>query len=160
MLQIFHIESAAMKTKTYAFDKARGQRIEQARNECGLTQGELAKRMGKKHHVVISRWERGDPISDKSLQDLAKALGMESRKDWLVYGDKGPSLPSGTIESISASIRTAKRILEVYGIDIDSDIGQRFMNAVIRMASESGPVSEAVIREWLEASKGEDQGDQ
>lgn len=54
-----------------------GQRVMELREKAGLTQGQVAEKMGV-HFTVISRWERGRNIPrEASAARLAEALGVE-----------------------------------------------------------------------------------
>lgn len=135
---------------TYDFDEGRGKRLKDARLAIRpkLSQQRLADLIGS-HRVSITNWEKGEEISDDRLDALSGVLRRD--KEWFIYGDKGPSLPSSTVEAISASVRTATRILLSYEIDIDSDAGQQFLSAVIRQASETGALSDVALRGWVAA---------
>lgn len=64
-----------------------------ARERSGLTQHELARRIGVVGGERISMWERGDarPRSPRLLHALAKEIGLGAR-DLLVEPDGGPTL--------------------------------------------------------------------
>lgn len=51
-------------------------RVRCRREELGLTQDELAKRMGYKSRVSINKIENGRPVSQKIIVRLADALGV------------------------------------------------------------------------------------
>ena len=50
-------------------------RVKTRREQLGLTQDELAKRMGYKSRVSINKIENGRPVSQKIIVRLAEALG-------------------------------------------------------------------------------------
>lgn len=52
-----------------------GEKLRAARMAAGLTQVELAERMGCKQKD-ISRWENGRPMTVETLKKLAKSLGI------------------------------------------------------------------------------------
>lgn len=51
-------------------------RVRARREDLGLTQDELAKRMGYKSRVSINKIENGRPVSQKIIVRLADALGV------------------------------------------------------------------------------------
>lgn len=51
-------------------------RVRWRREELGLTQDDLAKRMGYKSRVSINKIENGRPVSQKIIARLADALGV------------------------------------------------------------------------------------
>ena len=51
-------------------------RVRCRREELGLTQDDLAKRMGYKSRVSINKIENGRPVSQKIIIRLAEALGV------------------------------------------------------------------------------------
>ena len=51
-------------------------RVRWRREELGLTQDDLAKRMGYKSRVSINKIENGRPVSQKIIVRLAEALGV------------------------------------------------------------------------------------
>jgi transcriptional regulator with XRE-family HTH domain len=51
-----------------------GEKLRSARKAAGLTQVELAEKVGCKQKD-ISRWENGRPMTAETLKKLAKALG-------------------------------------------------------------------------------------
>jgi transcriptional regulator with XRE-family HTH domain len=55
-----------------------GRRIAQAREEAGLTQAELATRIGLRHPQSISNYERGETeVPAKRLRAIAEATGKD-----------------------------------------------------------------------------------
>jgi HTH-type transcriptional regulator, cell division transcriptional repressor len=67
-----------------------GDRISRRRSELGLTQAEIARKLGVVRQTV-SLWENGHvrDIGGRHLRELARLLDVEP--DWLLYGD-GPRL--------------------------------------------------------------------
>lgn len=51
-------------------------RVRRRREDMGLTQDDLAKRMGYKSRVSINKIENGRPVSQKIIVRLAEALGV------------------------------------------------------------------------------------
>ena len=51
-----------------------GEKLKAARLAAGMTQAQLAKRMGC-YQKDISRWENGRPMTAETLKKLATALG-------------------------------------------------------------------------------------
>jgi transcriptional regulator with XRE-family HTH domain len=68
-------------------DQKLGQRIREAAQRQGLTQTEIARRMGKKNSQTISEWMRGEaaPASDQAVL-LARVLGVSV--SWLLTGEE------------------------------------------------------------------------
>ena len=63
----------------------RGRRIENLRSKKGLSQLELATRMGYKSDSTISKWEKGSNIpTGKKLAMLAQIL--ETTSDYILFG--------------------------------------------------------------------------
>lgn len=52
-----------------------GEKIRKARKTAGLTQSQLAEKVGCKQKDV-SRWENGRPMMETTLKKLADALGV------------------------------------------------------------------------------------
>ena len=78
--------------------KSIGARISSARQKRSLTQGELAKRVGKSKQLV-SAWENGrTEVLASSLVELGLALSVDM--NWLLHGTNPsagvPALPQGT----------------------------------------------------------------
>ena len=64
-----------------------GERIKQRRLELGLTQEELAKRMGYNGRTSVCVAEqRGDNVTTTRVAKFAKALGVSQM--WLMFGDE------------------------------------------------------------------------
>lgn len=61
-----------------------GQRIKQARREAGLTQAELAGRLGITQRSV-QLYESGDVVPYRRLERIGAVCGRSSQ--WLLYGD-------------------------------------------------------------------------
>ena len=51
-------------------------RVRQRREQLGLTQDELARRMGYKSRVSVNKIENGRPVSQKIIARLAEALDV------------------------------------------------------------------------------------
>jgi transcriptional regulator with XRE-family HTH domain len=85
-----------------------GQRIRSAREEAGMTQGELGRAWGGKSHAAVSDVERGAThVTASSLAELAKILGKDVG---YFFGEKasaqflrGGRDETGTIVNASAS---------------------------------------------------------
>ena len=74
-----------------------GLRIKQRREELGMTQTELAKKLGYTSKTTIAKIESGaNKVSESKVAAYAEAL--ETTKDWL-KGIKGPD-PKGFMEPI------------------------------------------------------------
>lgn len=100
-----------------------GQRIRAARKEAGMTQGELAAKVGIKQ-PTLSELESGDSAGSTYLPAIAAALGLNAL--WL-QTEKGPKYP---IQSI-----TPREMLLITAYREATDEGKTF----IEMACESAP---------------------
>lgn len=73
-------------------------RVKSRRDELGLTQIQLAKKVGVSG-VTISQWESGDySPKGKNLYKLADAL--ECSPDWLIFGEEKQTKPESNAEFI------------------------------------------------------------
>lgn len=73
-------------------------RVKSRRDEIGLTQIQLAKKVGVSG-VTISQWESGDySPKGKNLYKLADAL--ECSPDWLIFGEEKQTKPESNAEFI------------------------------------------------------------
>jgi len=84
-----------------------GKRIKQRRTELGLSQLELAERVGLKSKSTICKIERGDDnLTSPTLQKYAKAL--HTTAIYLMYGENGDNQPdtpeSNLIRELYANI--------------------------------------------------------
>jgi transcriptional regulator with XRE-family HTH domain len=85
-----------------------GRRIAARRTELGLTQAQLAERVGLARQTV-SMWETGDirDIRGRHLTVLATVLGVTDK--WILFGDAAPAKPRAedgdTIDELIAIIR-------------------------------------------------------
>ena len=70
-----------------------GDALRRARDRAGLSQNELARRVGLAAGDRISRWERGEarPRSPRTLHNVARALGVDAR-ELLLPPESGPNL--------------------------------------------------------------------
>lgn len=70
-----------------------GDALRRARERAGLSQNELARRVGLAAGDRISRWERGEarPRSPRTLHNVARALGVGAR-ELLLPPESGPNL--------------------------------------------------------------------
>ncbi|HZO48674.1 MAG TPA: helix-turn-helix transcriptional regulator [Gaiellaceae bacterium] len=87
-----------------------GRRIAQARHEAGLSQREVAERIG-----VITRayqnYEAGIRIPWRKLDPIAAALGTS--KEWLLRGEAGePASPSELVARLGEIERLLRELLE------------------------------------------------
>ncbi len=55
---------------------SKGEKIERARRVIGLTQGELASRLGGITKQALSKWEKSEEINEAKLEQVAFALGV------------------------------------------------------------------------------------
>lgn len=62
-----------------------GSRVRAAREALGLTQGDLAKRMGATY-ATVSQWETGVTKQVKADLLLRAAKALRTTPDWLLYG--------------------------------------------------------------------------
>lgn len=75
------------------------QRIKQARLQAGLTQAELARRMGISR-TSASIWESGGNVSQENLPRLAKVLKVTP--EWLHYGVQRDEVDHGVLRQCIA----------------------------------------------------------
>jgi transcriptional regulator with XRE-family HTH domain len=68
--------------------KAKGKRVRQARESVGLTQVQLARKLGVSRTTVL-RWENGRFSPRFALEKLARVTGV--RAAWLAFGDGEPA---------------------------------------------------------------------
>lgn len=62
-----------------------GERIKQRREELGLSQGDLAKRMGVSRQAISKAEKHGGDITQKKIEKFADALHISA--DFLLYGE-------------------------------------------------------------------------
>lgn len=80
----------------------RGRRIENLRAQKGLSQLELATKMGYKSDSTISKWEKGSNIpTGKKLAMLAQILGTTS--DYILFGTE-PNKPSIDLSNLREKV--------------------------------------------------------
>ena len=100
-----------------------GQRLKKLREEKGISQSQLAKKLGYVNNGYISDIERGEFVpSDKKLQRIAKALDVpfSQLKDLVLeiklkqLGIKEPQLINLFRDISTLSKKEKKRIIEVY----------------------------------------------
>ena len=91
---------------TAADDVHVGRRIARARKEAGLTQEELAARVGVTRRS-IQGWEAGSIAPYRHLDRLAAALGR--RREWLVAEQPTDDLPHGMPAELKAELRNLIR---------------------------------------------------
>lgn len=77
-----------VKLEAKPLDKARGERLRQARKEAGLTQEQVADAVPTTY-VSISSWENGANISEDKLERLARIY--KKSKAYLRYGEDVPA---------------------------------------------------------------------
>ena len=65
-----------METLTKKTILSKGQKIERARRVIGITQGELALRIGGISKQALSKWEQSEEINEAKLEQVAVALGV------------------------------------------------------------------------------------
>ena len=87
-----------------------GERIKQRRLELGLTQEELAKRMGYNGRTSVCVAEqRGDNVTTTRVAKFAKALGVSPM--WLMFGE---DVESESPENEAELIERAKKYYDLY----------------------------------------------
>ncbi len=82
-------------------------RIKQARKQAGLTQKDLAQRVGVSQ-PVISQLENGENLQSVHLLAIAKACGVDS--DWLASGEEKPEQLVFTDEQLADLLREAFKL--------------------------------------------------
>lgn len=77
-------------------------RVRRRREDMGLTQDDLAKRMGYKSRVSINKIENGRPVSQKIIVRLAEALGVSV--PYLMGWDEKPAEELQGIGALAAQL--------------------------------------------------------
>lgn len=77
-------------------------RVRRRREDMGLTQDDLAKRMGYKSRVSINKIENGRPVSQKIIVRLADALGVSV--PYLMGWDEKPAEELQGIGALAAQL--------------------------------------------------------
>lgn len=87
-----------------------GQRIKQKRLELGMTQEELAEKMGYNGKSSVCMAEtKGDNITTTKVEKFAKALGVSPM--WLMFGE---DVESESPENEAELIERAKKYYDLY----------------------------------------------
>lgn len=86
-------------------------RVRWRREELGLTQDDLAKRMGYKSRVSINKIENGRPVSQKIIARLADALGVSI--PYLMGWDEKPAEDLESLGALAAGVVMDPAALEV-----------------------------------------------
>ena len=86
-------------------------RVRCRREELGLTQDELAKRMGYKSRVSINKIENGRPVSQKIIVRLADALGVSV--PYLMGWDEKPAEELQDLGALAAGVLIDPEIMEM-----------------------------------------------
>lgn len=86
-------------------------RVRCRREELGLTQDELAKRMGYKSRVSINKIENGRPVSQKIIMRLADALGVSV--PYLMGWDEKPADDLQAMGALAAEVIMDPDAMEV-----------------------------------------------
>lgn len=85
-----------------------GRRIAEARRESGLTQAEVAERLGVSERAFQTH-EAGEVIPYRYLRDLEHVLDRPA--SWLLHGEKAASSEAGEILTELRALRTEVRDL-------------------------------------------------
>jgi len=85
-----------------------GQRVAQAREQAGLTQAELAARMGVTQPVV-AYWER-EPVALRIEQLAALADALDVSADYLTGRSTKPPTPKGPPSKLRVAFEKAKKL--------------------------------------------------
>ena len=93
-----------VKLETKPLDKARGERLRQARKDAGLTQEQVADSVPTTY-VSISSWENGANISEDKLERLARIY--KKSKAYLRYGE---DLPADSADGFTPNPALRKRL--------------------------------------------------
>ncbi len=79
-----------------------GRRIRQAREDAGLTQSELADRIGLSHPQSISRYERGETeVPQKRLRRIADETGKQLNHFLADEVDSAPAVSAEDVELLA-----------------------------------------------------------
>ena len=87
------------------------ERVRQRREALGLTQDELAKRMGYKSRVSINKIENGRLVSQKIIARLAEALGVSPA--YLMGWDEKPAEELQSMGALAAQLLMDQDALEM-----------------------------------------------
>jgi len=89
-----------------------GRRIATARHDAGLSQQDLAERIGLKHAQDVSRYERGKvEVPSFRIDRIAEATGRP--RSYFVRDPLEPELPTGESASLDALLEGQETILEL-----------------------------------------------
>lgn len=91
-----------------------GARIQQARNERGLTQDELAE-LADVSVRALQTWESGKVIPYRHFRDLARLL--KKQEEWFLYGEPEPAEDADVAERLGR----IEQILEELAARLDQD---------------------------------------
>ena len=94
-----------------------GQRIHTARKKQGITQGEIAQRLGVSINIV-SKWENGKstPRQDKHINGLVSILGLS--KVFLLFGEEYFESAGLTMDDKLAQLSTHNKDLVHKFVDL------------------------------------------
>lgn len=116
-----------------------GERIKQVREAKGLSQDELAKRMGYKDRSSISKIEKDndDNISMNTVQKAAESLGCSPLylMEWVDDMNYKPDSEPQSSSKVSTQPLTAKE--------------QQFIEAYSRLSEEQQGLVDNLMRTWL-----------
>ena len=98
------------KTETFMSDKALGELIRQTRKSCGLSQMQLADRIGISYQQV-QKYERGiNRLTLSRIEQIAEALGMPSS----FFLDEEDPRKGGEPNALQAIFKEEARLLMLY----------------------------------------------
>lgn len=127
-------------------------RIKSARAHAGLTQLELAKKVGVSQ-PVISQLEKGENLQSVHLVKIANACSVDAA--WLAEG-VGEMIPGGP-DSITAkpgesSAEIVRRMLERNGRNLPAETRDRIMSALEAGSDQSTPANNVITGDFRRAS--------
>lgn len=108
-----------------------GERIKQRREELGMTQQELANKLGMSHRSAIAKVENGSRnVAESKIAAYAEAL--ETTKNWL-KGIEGPD-PNGFLEPIHFTYDHAEyEMHKAHYENVLGDNAHKIINVFIEM---------------------------
>ena len=108
-----------MRIAKTQYDKGRdcmetGSRIRERRRELGLSQDELAQKVGYKNRSTIARIESDEnDVTQSKLKEIAQAL--KTQVPWLMYGDE--RFKDSRYVEVSVGFDTSRKTKQPYYID-------------------------------------------
>ena len=124
-------------------------RIRDKRNELGISQSELARRIGTKDRSTISQIENsGDNITMKNIIRIAEALNVTPHY-LMGWGDGKKESPNSNDESIKTMVEWGKKFSDYSPEQINKALG------IATLYEKSSPEVQAAIETLLKSVRQE-----